>query len=170
MRRTTVLALVCLFACLQATLVLAENTDPQTFTAKLTAATDGPKPVVTTATGQFSMMVREDDASLEYELSLQGIEDVYMAHLHLSEGEGAYGPMVAWLYPAHHARKAQPMHGPINGVLCSCKINSSDLMGTLEGKTVQDLLDAIKAGKVYVNVHTERYPASELMGWLEIEK
>ena len=105
--------------------------------------------------------------SLDYKLSLDGIEDVYMAHLHLMEEDQGYGPMVAWLFPPHHASKAQPVAGPINGVLCSATIEAADLKGALAGKTVQDLVDGLAAGKVYVNVHSERYPSAELKGWLK---
>ena len=46
----------------------------------------------------------------------------------------------------------------------SSSINQDSLLGPLEGKTIDDLLAAFKAGKLSVVVRTEAYPDGELAG------
>lgn len=132
------------------------------FSAELTAATSGPKQVETKATGLASFTL-SPDGRLTYELSGKNLESVYMAHLHLAEKEG-YGHIIAWLYPPHHQEKALPLAGSINHVFCQDNITAADLLDVFAGKTVNDLVAAMEAGKVTVIVHTTRYRAGELQG------
>jgi hypothetical protein len=46
-------------------------------------------------------------------------------------------------------------------------ITASKLVGPLQGKTIEDLVDDIRAGKAYVNVHTKGHPDGEIRGTIE---
>jgi len=45
-------------------------------------------------------------------------------------------------------------------------ITAADLTGPLAGRTMSDLLAAIRAGNIYVNFHTAAFPAGEIRGQL----
>jgi hypothetical protein len=44
------------------------------------------------------------------------------------------------------------------------KITSSDLQGPLAGKQISDLVDLMKSGGAYVNVHTNQNQNGEIRG------
>jgi hypothetical protein len=54
--------------------------------------------------------------------------------------------------------------GRFDGVLAEGTITANDLVGLLAGATMADLVDEIRAGNTYVNVHTSQYPAGEVRG------
>jgi hypothetical protein len=56
--------------------------------------------------------------------------------------------------------------GRFSGILAKGKITEKDLIGPLEGKPISALIDAIKSGDTYVNVHTTKYPDGEIRGQL----
>jgi len=47
-------------------------------------------------------------------------------------------------------------------------ITSSDLMGSLAGKSISDLVAKIQSGETYVNVHTGANTNGEIRGQLEM--
>ena len=118
-------------------------------------------PAETKATGQTIFKLSKDGTELEYKLIVANIENVRMAHIHLGPA-GANGPVVAWLYP--DAPPAQLIPGRTNGILAEGTITSADLVGTLAGASLQDLIDLMTAGQTYVNVHTDQYPGGEIRG------
>jgi hypothetical protein len=132
------------------------------FSAELTAAQDGPRPVLTSGSGSAEF-TENPDGTVAYKVVVQNVADIYMAHLHLAV-EDKYGPMVVWLYPPHHKEKASPVPGAVNGTLCEGTIGDADLIGGLQGKTNADLVAAMEGGKMYLNVHTTRYRSGELRG------
>ena len=54
--------------------------------------------------------------------------------------------------------------GRFNGVLQTGVITKANLVGSLKGKEISDLVDLINAGRAYVNVHTSQYPGGEIRG------
>jgi CHRD domain len=46
-------------------------------------------------------------------------------------------------------------------------ITAGKLVGPLKGKTIDDLVEQIRAGKTYVNVHTKEHPDGEIRGTIE---
>jgi len=89
-----------------------------------------------------------DDGTLDYKLIVANIENVVAAHIHVGAA-GANGPVVLFLYgnvPAGGGR--------IQGVIAEGTKSSSNLVGPLLGKTIEDLRTQILAGNAYVNVHT----------------
>ncbi len=117
-----------------------------------------------TATGLTVLRWSAED-TLSYELEVQALENVTMAHIHVSEEPGGDGPPVVWLYPA--APPAELVPGTFTGRLSAGEITAADLVGPLAGMTLADLLTTVEEGRAYVNVHTERFPAGEIRGPLE---
>jgi hypothetical protein len=163
MRRHLALALATLAALLLSVLpALGQPAERTTFTAHLTGAAEvAHPPVETSATGQAVFRLSRDGTELSYRLIVANIENVTQAHIHLAPA-GANGPVVAWLYP--DGPPAQLIPGRSSGVLAVGTITDADLVGPLAGLTLDDLIDHLRAGNAYVNVHTTAYPAGEVRG------
>jgi len=43
----------------------------------------------------------------------------------------------------------------------------NELMGSLKGKTVNDLIEQIEAGNAYLNIHTSKHPDGEIRGQIK---
>jgi hypothetical protein len=54
----------------------------------------------------------------------------------------------------------------IDGVLARGTITEADLVGPLAGQPLSALVEAIRSGNAYVNVHTVDHPAGEIRGQL----
>jgi len=117
--------------------------------------------VVTRARGQAHFQLANDGSSISFKLIVANIENVTMAHIHLAPA-GVNGPVVVWLYP--FGPPPQLIEGRFNGVLAEGVITDDSLTGPLAGATLDDLLDEIRSGNAYVNVHTSQYGAGEIRG------
>lgn len=135
---------------------------PQQFTATLQGAQEVP-PVTTSASGEITLTLNTDHTQLHYTLTVQNIENVTMAHLHLGAA-GTNGDHVAWLYPS--APPPKVMQGKFSGKLAEGTLTVANLVGPLRGKPFSDLVQDLQAGKLYVNVHTSAHPSGELRGQL----
>jgi hypothetical protein len=115
----------------------------------------------TRAQGQATFKLSADGLSLEYKLVVANIEDVTQAHIHVAPA-GVSGAFVAWLYPS--GPPAMLIPGRSQGVLGQGVITAANLVGDLAGESLDALLDLLRNGGAYVNVHTELYPPGEIRG------
>lgn len=113
----------------------------------------------TNAAGEAIITISKDESYIHFKLIVANIEDVSGSHFHIAPA-GSNGGVVAFLYSNPQAS------GPENGVLAEGYIMSEDLIGSLSGAELSDLISAIREGNVYVNVHTSAYPGGELRGQL----
>lgn len=135
----------------------------QAFRAHLSGAQEVPA-VDTRARGQAVFRLSKDGAELSYRLMVANIEDVTMAHIHLAPA-GVNGPVAVWLYP--DGPPPQLIEGRFSGVLATGTITVADLVGPLAGMAMDALLEEIRAGDAYVNVHTVANPGGEVRGQIE---
>lgn len=117
--------------------------------------------VATNAQGQATFKLSQDGESIHYKLIVANIENVRMAHIHNAPA-GENGGVVVWLYPS--SPPPQLIEGRFQGVLAEGTITADDLVGSLAGQSLEDLLDLMKAGNTYVNVHTTQNPGGEVRG------
>ena len=117
----------------------------QTFTAKLTGNNEVP-PVNTPATGMAQFQLSSDGKELNYDLSATNLKGFMMAHVHQGKA-GENGP---------------PVTTPLS--IGKGKITSSDLQGPLAGKQISDLVNIMKNGGAYANVHTQQNQNGEIRG------
>lgn len=110
---------------------------------------------------EAELQLSEDGSALQYKLVVHNVEDITMAHLHLGKA-GEIGTPVAWLYPAGPPPRLIP--GLFEGVLAQGTITRDDLMGSMRGKPVSSLIAEIRAGNVYVNIHTRTHARGEICG------
>lgn len=121
-------------------------------------------PLDTPAHGTATFVLNQSGDSLSYTLSVTDIESVTMAHVHIGP-PGKEGPVALWLYPSKPP--AVTKEGKFSGTLSQGTITAADLAGPLKGKTIADLVSAIKDGNAYVNVHTTAHPGGEIRGQIK---
>ena len=120
---------------------------PSRFFAHLSAASEVPANE-SIAKGQALFELSDDGSELYYTLIVANIQNVTASHIHLAP-EGVNGPVVAFLYGS-----APPAGGRFDGVLATGVITAADLVGPLAGQPLSALIDNLRAGSAYVNVHT----------------
>lgn len=112
------------------------------------------------------------DEALAFKLIVANIENVVAAHIHVAP-EGVNGPVVAFLFGPE-----PPAGGRSAGLIGRGVIRAEDLLGPLAGMSLDALLDEIRAGNAYVNVHTNDgeaptntgpgdFPGGEIRGQIE---
>lgn len=115
--------------------------------------------VDTDAFGIAIFTVRPNDDAIHYIIITSPMPDITQAHIHLAPA-GQNGGIVAWLF-------GEPDNIPPTasaGLLASGSITADDLVGALEGESLDALLDAMSSGGAYVNVHTSTVPSGEIRG------
>lgn len=117
--------------------------------------------VDTKAQGQVIFKVSKDGSSIEYKLIVANIDNVFMAHIHNAPA-GENGGVVAWLYPG--SPPPQLIEGSTQGVLAEGVITADDLTGALEGQPLSALIEEMRNGNTYVNVHTTENRPGEIRG------
>jgi hypothetical protein len=113
--------------------------------------------VMTDATGQTIFKLSKDGFELHYKLIVANIENVAAAHIHAAPA-GENGGVVAFLYGGGL------IDGRTNGILAEGVITADDLIGSLAGQSLEDLVDLMGSGGTYVNVHTSFKPSGEIRG------
>jgi hypothetical protein len=131
------------------------------FRAHLSAA----KGVMSRATGDAHFQLSSDGMKLSYTLRVSNITDLTMAHIHVSAAPGENGDVAVWLYPSMAPMKMK--EGMFSGVLAEGTITATNLEGPLMNMSLSDLVDRIKQGRAYVNVHTKQNPDGEIAGAIQ---
>jgi hypothetical protein len=130
--------------------------------------------------GQAIFRVSGDGSSVDFRLIASNIDNVIMSHIHCGP-PGVNGPIRMWLYPVIGPTGAQGPNGTgrHNGVLASGTFSPTGVICPATATTpAMPLLDAIRAGLTYVNVHTNDgvtptntgpgdFPGGEIRGQLD---
>jgi hypothetical protein len=126
------------------------------FAANLTGQQEVP-PVDTQASGQAIFVVdMPKNETTDYYLNATGIQGATQGHIH-SGAQGENGPIVVTLFQ---------FESPQNNVTQNGNFSSGDLEGPMQGKTMPELIAAMKNGSTYVNFHSEQNPNGEIRGQL----
>lgn len=131
----------------------------KSFHAKLTGNNEVPS-VKTKAKGDVMFKLSSDGKELSYKLAVKNIENPTAAHIHRGM-KGKSGPPVANLFTG------PKKEGKFSGDLSEGTIRAKDLTSDLMGKSLGDLVQLIKSGDAYVNVHTDANPNGEIRGQLK---
>ena len=148
------------------------------FSGTLSCSRIGPRcPEYSEASGEVSFRLDENKQELSYELDVEKIKDVYMAHLHIGPcNKGGQidqaaidqGPIAAWLYPCgDHNEPNRCIDGEFTGVLAKGVIRPEDLENDI---TFEQLIEAMRNGNAYTNVHTRKYVTGEICGQIRPKK
>ena len=145
-------------------------------------------PRATKAQGQAIFRVNEDGTRVDFRLIASNIDNAFMAHIHCGRA-GTNGPIRMWLFPVPASGILGPTGsgpirlGPQNGVLSAHWFNPAGVTcpaANVGRPTDMPLLDAIRAGLTYVNVHTSDgvdpgntgpgdFPGGEIRGQIDHE-
>lgn len=129
------------------------------------------------ARGSAVFQLNADGTELEYQLMVANIENAFMAHIHRA-AQGVNGGIVVWLYPSTATTPGPVAGGRLDGVIAQGTIRASNLVGSLAGQPLSALVNELKAGNAYVNVHTNDgvaptntgpgdFPGGEIRGQIE---
>ncbi len=136
---TSVLAALC---------ASAQAGDNRNHRAKLTGDGEVP-PRDTQARGIAIFHISKDEASIDFILIAANIDNVVAAHIHVGQ-PSVNGPVVQFL-----AGPFATGGGRTSGILGAGTITAASLTGPLAGQPLSALINEIKAGNTYVNVHTD---------------
>lgn len=137
-------------------IIAVEKGKENIFSASLKGSNEIPS-VNTKASGEAIVRISKEGNSISYKLIASNLKNVRAAHFHMATDD-ANGPVVAFLFSGE--REIQ------NGLLSEGTIMAEDVIGPLAGKGLEALIDNIRNGKIYVNVHTSDYPSGAIRGQL----
>ena len=122
----------------------------------LAVAEGAPHPRDSRAQGQAIFRVSDDGSTADFKLISTNIDNVIMAHIHCGR-VGANGPIRMWLFPVIGPSGAarESGLGRESGVLAEGTFSFGTITCPASAVgTDMPLLDAIRGGLTYVNVHT----------------
>ena len=134
-------------------------------------------PAVTTfATGTFRAKLDSAGRSIFYELDFGNLQGtVTQAHIHIGQ-LSVNGGIAVWLCGTGTANLAGPPGTPVcpaGGGLVNGVITPANVVGTpaqlLGAQEFDKLVEAIRAGVTYANVHSSLVPGGEIRGQIRAE-
>jgi hypothetical protein len=166
--------LICTAACAGA--LAASAAGAQTVHATLIGYHEVPA-VASPATGRFKAKIDEDAGMVFWELSYEGLQTTaFMSHIHFGQ-RSVNGGISVWLCGTPNVQPGQVIPAglptcPAQGGTLNGSFGANAVIGPagqLIGATqLQKLIDAMRAGVTYVNVHTSTpsggVPSGEIRG------
>lgn len=117
-------------------------------------------PVKTKAKSEAKFQFSKERDQLTYTLIISGLRDVTSAYLQKGR-KGENGPPVIDLFTES---KREDVSGTL---LAEGKVEPYLLIGPLKGKSLNSLIQLMKAGEVYVNIQTKKHPDGEIRGQIK---
>jgi CHRD domain len=172
-RRRLQLVLAIGVASLLAAVGVAVATGGRDIREQLTGYEEDPLVISTPANGEFKARVSRFSEEIEYRLSYRGFEsDVTQAHIHFG-GRHQSGGISVWLCGNPSPTITPPAGTP------ACPLREGTVEGVLEPEDVvgptgqgiapgefDELVDAIRAGVTYANVHSVNRGGGEIRAQL----
>jgi hypothetical protein len=128
------------------------------FRARLTGAEEVP-PVDTRARGEARFTANRSLTQLSFELKAERATDFLGAagaHIHCAPA-GSNGPVVAFL-------AAQVQSGFDGKIEVKATLTDANITNPACGATIAELVQSMRNGNTYVNVHSIAFPAGEIRG------
>jgi CHRD domain-containing protein len=130
--------------------------------------------ISTVATGSFEARLSNDGTSIHYKLTYSGLEgDVLQSHVHF--GKPAVNGGISFFLcangntPAPAPPNTPACPGPHSGTV-EDDIVAADVIGPtgqgIEVGNLAEILDAMRAGHAYANVHSTKWPGGEIRAQL----
>jgi hypothetical protein len=162
-----------LSAALGTALVTAQGNGNR-YSAQLWGGEEVPS-VSTAAQGRITIEIDEAAEQIHYELTYEGLSStVAQAHIHFAQ-PGVNGGIVLWLCEGT-ATAPDPLNPPAcpaaSGGSVSGTLEASDVTATSAAQQIAagqfgEVVEAIRAGLAYANVHTATSPGGEIRGQLK---
>jgi hypothetical protein len=138
---------------------------------ELTGYEEDPLVLSTTGNGSFRARISESREEISYRLRYADLEgNITQAHIHLG-GAAQSGGISVFLCsnladPPPGTPACPPAPGEVSGTLEAADVIGPVPQGIDPGE-FDELVDAIRAGVTYANVHTSKYPGGEIRAQLE---
>lgn len=134
-----------------------ETTDDGRTTFAVTSMTGANEvpPNASTARGSASFDLA--GGTVSYSIDLRGITAVTAAHIHLGAA-ASNGPVVVNLFTG-------PTTGPVDGILVQSTFAAADVA---TGTSFESLIEQMRNGGAYVNVHTTAFPDGAIRGQIAV--
>lgn len=139
-----------LVALLVAPTLAGRRGDRGRFSADLTGYEEVPS-ISTAASGSFKATLGSGPV-INYELSYQDIQNAFAAHIHLGQ-KAVNGGVSAFLCGGGDKPPCPPTGGTVSGTIDAADVIGPTSQGIAPGE-IQELIDAMRAGVTYANVHT----------------
>jgi hypothetical protein len=140
----------------------------------LTGYQEDPLVLSTSGKGTFHARIDKSERQIFYRLSYDGLEgSVTQAHIHFG-GRHQSGGVIVFLCsnlpdpPAGTPACPLPS-GSVDGTLEAADVIGPDEQGIDPGE-FDELVDAIRAGATYANVHSTKYPGGEIRAQLSRDR
>lgn len=142
-----------------------------TFREQLTGYEETPLALSTTGSGQARVEINDRADEIEFRLSYTALEgDVLQAHIHFGAPAQSGGISVFFCTNLGNGpagtQECPPAPATVTGTLTPADVIGPAGQGIAAGE-FEELVDAIRAGVTYVNVHSTLYPGGEIRGQLD---
>lgn len=157
----------------------APNDDDNSFRARLKGLNEVP-PVSTEASGSFSAKLSSDGSTLTYRVTYKNLSTpILFSHIHFGFPKEATGIMVFLCGPASGQPGGPPAgtpnpppcqgttDGTVTGTLTAANVIGPNAQGITPGADFAKVIEALRAGAGYVNVHTTRSQPGEIRGQVQ---
>ena len=141
----------------------------------LTGYEETPSAVSTTGNGTFTARISNDESRIEWTLTYNDLEgSVLQAHIHFGQ-KAVTGPISVWLCgnpgpgitPPMGTQTCPDPPATISGTITADEVtNGADAKGISAGE-LDELIDAIRAGATYANVHSSKWPTGEIRSQID---
>jgi len=169
MKKLAVFVVVCFVSA--ATFVLAQNFKFKFIHEFLSGFEEAPLTLSTSGNGEFHARISHNDTRIQYQLSYSDLEGtVTQAHIHLG-AKGIAGGISIFLCsnlgngPAG-TQACPPAPATITGTLTAEGVIGPTAQGITAGQ-FDELIEAMRAGVTYVNVHSTLYPGGEIRSQID---
>jgi hypothetical protein len=133
------------------------------FTARLQGFNEVPA-ISTTGEGNFRARILGDRQAIRYVLSYSDLDSTaFAAHIHIGQRD-VNGGVIAFLCGGGDKPPCPPS-GTVRGTIDAADVVGPDSQG-IEPGSFGEVVRAIRAGVVYANVHSDRFPGGEIRGQL----
>jgi hypothetical protein len=132
-----------------------------------------PPAVSSTGSGEFRARISRDRSSFEYTLRYEDLEGtVTQAHIHVGQ-KAVNGGISVWLCetsgtpgPAGTPTCPGPSSGEVTGTVTAAQVIGPSGQGIAAGE-FEELLEAMREGVTYANVHSTRNLGGEIRGQIK---
>jgi hypothetical protein len=124
-----------------------------------------PAAVSSPASGTFEASIDDDAQSISFTLTYTGLTaPITVSHIHLGD-RAQNGGISAFICGggAQPNCPASSTSGTITGTITAANVTGPAAQGIAPGEW-QELVDAMRAGATYINVHDSTFPAGEIRG------
>jgi hypothetical protein len=135
------------------------------FRANLSGFQETPLTFSTPGTGRFTARIDEDDQTIDYKLSYEGLEaPAIAAHIHIG-ARATSGGVIAFLCSGGNKPVCPPAGGTVTGTITPADVIGPVGQGIAPGEFAE-VVRAIRNGAVYANVHSTLRTGGEIRGQL----